>query len=107
MSNRIELGEGFFYPDEKKYCFMKRSAADVDVNDESGSNYFTYTPGFGDFKDIDLEEYLVKYVKDNKLSWCEEFLESSGCECDSWEWNPKTQEFDDYEYEDDDEEEEE
>ena len=128
MSNRIELGEGFFYPDEKKYCFMKRSAADVDVNDESGSNYFTYTPGFGDFKDIDLDEYLIKYVKDNKLSWCNvevdwlrhchyemdpetkelgEFLESSGCEGDSWEWNPKTQEFDEVEYEDDDEEEEE
>ena len=34
---RIEMGEGFFYPDEKKYCFMKRSAADVDVKDESGS----------------------------------------------------------------------
>ena len=30
--------------------------------------YITYTPGFGDFKDVGLEEYLIKYVKDNKLS---------------------------------------
>ena len=37
-----------------------------------------------------------------------EFIESSGIECDSWEWNPKSQEFDDVpdEEEDDDEDEE-
>ena len=128
MSNRIELGEGFFYPDENKYCFMKRSAADVRIDDNNGGDYITYTPEFGEFKDVGLEEYLIKYVKDNKLSWCDvevdwlrhchyemdpetkelgEFLESSGCEGDSWEWNPKTQEFDEVEYEDDEEEEEE
>ena len=126
--NKVPLGEGFFYPDEKKYCFMKRSAADVDISFEGGSDGFTFTPCFGEFKDLDLEEYLVKYVKEKKLDWCDveiewlrhchyeinpetkelgEFLESSGIESDSWEWNPKTQEFDDYEYEDDVEEEEE
>ena len=124
--NRIELHEGIFYPDEKKYCFMKRSAADVDVTDKTGNDFFTYTPGFGDFKDIGLEEYLVNYVKENKLEWCDvsidwlrhchyemdpetkelgEFLESSGCECEWWEWNPETQEF--HEVPDDEEEEEE
>tara|TARA_Y100001970_G_scaffold117684_1_gene146291 strand:- start:1919 stop:2308 length:390 start_codon:yes stop_codon:yes gene_type:complete len=128
MSNRIELGEGFFYPDEKKYCFMKRSAADVRIDDDNGGDYITYTPGFGDFKDVDLDEYLIKYVKDNKLSWCDvevdwlrhchyemdletkelgEFLESSGCECEWWEWNPETQEFEDAPDEDEEEEEEE
>ena len=49
--NRIEFGEGFIYPDEKKYCFMKRSAADVEVKDETGNDSFTFTPGFGVFKD--------------------------------------------------------
>ena len=68
---RIGLHEGFFYPDEKKYCFMKRSAADVHISDDNGGDYITYTPGFGEFKDIDLDEYLIKYVKDNKLSWCD------------------------------------
>ena len=128
--NRIEFGEGFIYPDEKKYCFMKRSAADVEVKDETGNDSFTFTPGFGVFKDefSDLQKYLVNYIKEKKLDWCDvevewlrhchyeinpdtkelgEFLESSGIESDSWEWNPKTQEFDDYEYDDEEEEEEE
>ena len=39
--SRIELGEGFFYPDEKKYCFMKRSAADVRIDDDNGGDYIT------------------------------------------------------------------
>ena len=122
---RIGMGEGFFYPDEKKYCFMKRSAADVEIDDDIGGDLFTYTPGFGRFKDIDLDDYLVKYVKDNKLSWCDvniewcrhciyemnpetkelgEFLESSGIEGDYIEWNPNTQEFDERIDEEDEEE---
>ena len=47
--SRIGLHEGFFYPDEKKYCFMKRSAADVRIDDNNGGDYITYTPGFGEF----------------------------------------------------------
>ena len=131
MENKVPLGEGFMYLDEKKYCFWKRSAADVDITDEKGGNAFTYTPGFGDFKEIDLDQYLIKYVKDNDLKWCDvnidwcrhchyeinpetlelgEFLESSGCEGEYLEWNPETQEFterddEDEEEEDDDEEE--
>ena len=126
MEKKVPLGEGFMYPDEKKYCFWKRSAADVNITDDIGGDWFTYTPGFGDFKDVELFEYLEKYVKDNKLKWCDvniewqrhcwyeidpetkelgEFLESSGCECEWWEWNPETQEFQDAP--DDEEEEEE
>ena len=126
---KVPLGEGFFYPDEKKYCFMKRSAADVSVNDETGSNFFTFTPGFGEFTGefSDLEAYLVNYIKENKLNWCDvtldwlrhchyqmdpetkelgEFLESSGCECEWWEWNSETQEFEDAPDEEEEEEEE-
>ena len=114
--NKIPYEEGWIILDKKQYWFMKRSAADVRISDDNGGDYITYTPGFGDFKDIDLDEYLIKYVKDNKLSWCDvevdwlrhcwyeidpetkelgEFLESSGCECEWWEWNPETQEFQD------------
>jgi len=127
--NKVPFGEGFIYPDEKKYCFWKRSAADVEVSYEGASDSFTFTPGFGDFKGEfeDLEKYLVEeYVKKYKLEWCDveiewlrhchykinpetkelgEFLESSGIEGDSWEWNAKTQEFDDRPDEEEEEEE--
>ena len=124
MENKVPLGEGFMYPDEKKYCFWKRSAADVDISFEGGSDGFTYTPGFGDFKDVELFEYLENYIKVNELSWCDvniewlrhcwyeidpetkelgEFLESSGIEGDYLEWNPETQEFDEREDEEDEE----
>ena len=117
---KVPLGEGFMYPEEKKYCFWNRSAADVEIDDDIGGDLFTYTPGFGDFKDVELFEYLEKYVKDNKLKWCDvniewqrhcwyeidpetkelgEFLESSGIEGDYLEWNPKTQEFDEMSFE--------
>ena len=122
---KVPLGEGFMYPDEKKYCFWKRSAADVDITDDNGGDWFTYTPGFGNFKDVDLFEYLEKYVKDNKLTWCDvniewqrhchyeinpvtlelgEFLEGSGIEGDYLEWNPVTEEFDEREDEEEEEE---
>ena len=128
MEKKVPLGEGFMYPDEKKYCFWKRSAADVDISDDKGGDFFTYTPGFGDFKDIDLDEYLVKYVKDNELKWCDvniewqrhchyeidpetkelgEFIEGSGIEGDYLEWNPVTEEFDEMSFEEDEDEEEE
>ncbi len=129
-TKRVALGEGFMYPDEKRYCFWKRSAADVDISDDKGGDCFTYTPGFGDFKDVELFEYLEKYAKDNNLTWCDvniewcrhchyeidpetfldtlelgEFLESSGIEGDYLEWNPETQEFDEREDEEDEEDE--
>ena len=128
MEKKVPLGEGFMYPDEKKYCFWKRSAADVNITDDIGGDWFTYTPGFVDFKDVDLDEYLVKYVKDNKLTWCDvniewcrhchyeinpvtlelgEFLESSGIEGDYLEWNPVTEEFDEMSFEEEEEDEEE
>ena len=59
---KIPYEEGWILPEKKQYWFMKRSAADVDISDDKGGDFFTYTPGFGDFKDIDLDEYLVKYV---------------------------------------------
>ena len=111
-TERIQIGEGFFYPDEKKYCFMKRSAADVEIDGE----FFTFTPGFGEFKKVDdLWEYLKKYVIDKKLNcpdlnieWLRsciyemnpetkelgEFIESSGIDYECYEWNPETKEFD-------------
>jgi hypothetical protein len=127
--NIVPYREGFIYTDEKKYCFMKRTAADVEIKDESGSTFFTFTPWFGEFRmrKKDLEYYLVNYVKEKKLDWCNveiewlrhchyemnletkelgEFLESSGIESVSWEWNPKTQEFDDVPDEEEEEEEE-
>jgi hypothetical protein len=128
MEKKVPLGEGFMYPDEKKYCFWKRSAADVDISDDKGGDFFTYTPGFGEFKDVDLDEYLVKYVKDNELKWCDvniewqrhchyeidpetkelgEFIEGSGIEGDYLEWNPVTEEFDEMSFEEDEDEEEE
>ena len=128
MEEKVPLGEGFMYPDEKKYCFWKRSAADVDISDDKGGDFFTYTPGFGEFKDIDLDEYLVKYVKDNELKWCDvniewqrhchyeidpetkelgEFIEGSGIEGDYLEWNPVTEEFDEMSFEEEEDEEEE
>jgi len=128
MEKKVPLGEGFMYPDEKKYCFWKRSAADVDISDDKGGDFFTYTPGFGEFKDIDLDEYLVKYVKDNELKWCDvniewqrhchyeidpetkelgEFIEGSGIEGDYLEWNPVTEEFDEMSFEEEEDEEEE
>ena len=94
--------------------------------DDKGGDWFTYTPGFGDFKDIDLDEYLVKHVKDNELTWCDvniewqrhchykinpvtlelgEFIEGSGIEGDYLEWNPITQEFDEREDEEEEEDE--
>ena len=105
---------------------MKRSAADVDITDDKGGDFFTYTPGFGDFKDVDLFEYLENYVKVNELKWCDvniewqrhcwyeidpetkelgEFLEGSGIEGDYLEWNPETQEFDEREDEDEEDDE--
>ena len=126
MEKKVPLGEGFMYTDEMKYCFWKRSAADVDISDDKGGDFFTYTPGFGEFKDIDLDEYLVKYVKDNELKWCDvniewqrhchyeidpetkelgEFIEGSGIEGDYLEWNPETKEFDEREDEEDEEDE--
>ena len=126
--NKIPYEEGWIILDKKQYWFMKRSAADVDISDDKGGDFFTYTPGFGEFKDIDLDEYLVKYVKDNKLSWCDvniewcrhchyeinpvtlelgEFLESSGIEGDYLEWNPVTEEFDEMSFEEEEDEEEE
>ena len=128
MEKKVPLGEGFMYPDEKKYCFWKRSAADVDISDDKGGDFFTYTPGFGEFKDVDLDEYLVKYVKDNELKWCDvniewqrhchyeidpetkelgEFIEGSGIEGDYLEWNPVTEEFDEMSFEEEEDEEEE
>tara|TARA_B100000287_G_scaffold61371_1_gene53600 strand:- start:1343 stop:1708 length:366 start_codon:yes stop_codon:yes gene_type:complete len=121
MENKVPLGEGFMYPDEKKYCFWKRSAADVEIGDD----FFTFTPGFGEFKETDdLWEYLKKYVIDNKLEYPDlniewlrhchyeinpdtlelgEFLESSGIDYECYEWNPETQEFDEREDEEEEE----
>ena len=123
--NRIPYEEGWIILDKKQYWFMKRSAADVDISDDMGGDFFTYTPGFGEFKDVDLFEYLENYVKVNELKWCDvniewcrhchyeidpetkelgEFIEGSGIEGDYWEWNPETQEFDEREYEEEEEE---
>ena len=124
--NKIPYEEGWIILDKKQYWFMKRSADDVDISDDKGGDFFTYTPGFGDFKVVELFEYLEKYVKDNELSWCDvniewlrhcwyeidpetkelgEFIESSGIEGDYLEWNPETQEFDEREDEEDEEDE--
>ena len=123
---KIPYGECWILPEKKQYWFMKRSAADVYISDDKGGDFFTYTPGFGDFKDVDLFEYLENYVKVNELKWCDvniewcrhchyeidpetkelgEFLESSGIEGDYLEWNPETQEFDEREDEEDEEDE--
>ena len=125
---KIPYGEGWILPDKKQYWFMKRSAADIDISDDKGGDFFTYTPGFGEFKDVDLFEYLENYVKVNELKWCDvniewcrhchyeidpetkelgEFLESSGIEGEYLEWNPKTQEFDEMSFEEEEEDEEE
>ena len=124
--NKIPYEEGWIILDKKQYWFMKRSAADVEIDDDIGGDLFTYTPGFGDFKGVELFEYLEKYVKDNDLKWCDvniewcrhchyeidpetkelgEFLESSGIEGEYLEWNPETQEFDEREDEEDEEDE--
>ena len=55
-ANKIPYEEGWIILDKKQYWFMKRSAADVDISDDKGGDFFTYTPGFGDFKDVDLFE---------------------------------------------------
>ena len=123
---KIPYGEGWILPDKKQYWFMKRSAADIDISDDQGGDFFTYTPGFGEFKDVDLFEYLENYVKVNELKWCDvniewqrhcwyeidpetkelgEFLEGSGIEGDYLEWNPETQEFDEREDEDEEDDE--
>ena len=78
---KIPYGEGWILPDKKQYWFMKRSAADIDISDDKGGDFFTYTPGFGEFK------------------------ESSGIEGEYLEWNPETQEFDEREDEEDEEDE--
>ena len=124
---KIPYGEGWILPQKKQYWFMKRSAADVNISDDKGGDFFTYTPGFGDFKDVELFEYLEKYVKDNKLKCCDvniewqrhcwyeidpetkelgEFIEGSGIEGDYLEWNPETQEFDEISFEEEEEEDE-
>ena len=123
--NKIPYEEGWIILDKKQYWFMKRSAADVDISDDKGGDFFPYTPGFGDFKDVDLFEYLENYVKVNELKWCDvniewcrhchyeinpvtlelgEFLESSGIEGDYLEWNPVTEEFDEMSFEEEEEE---
>ena len=124
--NKIPYKEGWIILDKNQYWFMKRSAADVDISDDKCGDFFTYTPGFGEFKDVDLFEYLENYVKVNELKWCDvniewcrhcwyeidpetkelgEFIESSGIEGDYLEWNPETQEFDEREDEEDEEDE--
>ena len=124
---KIPYGEGWILPEKKQYWFMKRSAADVDISDDKGGDFFTYTTGFGDFKGVDLFEYLEKYVKDNELKWCDvniewqrhcwyeidpetkelgELIEASGIEGDYLEWNPETQEFDEISFEEEEEEDE-
>jgi len=129
---RVPFEEGWIIPEKKQYWFMKRSAAVVDIDYQGGSDVFTFTPLLGDFKGIDdLEKYLVEeYVKKKKLEWCDvniewlrfchyeinpetiketrelgEEIESAGIECDYWEWNKETQEFQDREDEDEEEEE--
>ena len=78
---RVLCGQGNMFPDRKIYAFWKRSAADVDITDDKGGDFFTYTPGFGEFKDkdtgktIELYDYLEKYVKDNELIWCDVNIE--------------------------------
>ena len=121
---RVPFEEGWIIPDKKQYWFMKRSAAEVEIDYEGASDSFTFTPGFGDFKDVDdIEKYLVEeYVKKYKLEWCDvsiewlrfchyeinpdtiketrelgEFIECAGIEGDYWEWNKETQEFQDRE----------
>ncbi len=110
--------------DGNKLYFHKRSAADVTISDEWGGDFFTFTPGFGDFKDIyDLDEYLERYVKDRELKWADidiewqrhciyeinpetlelgEFVEGSGIEGQCLEWNGET--FEEREEEEDDDE---
>ena len=110
---------------------MKRSAAVVDIDYNGGSDLFTFTPLLGDFKGIDdLEKYLVEeYIKKKKLEWCDvniewlrychyeinpetiketrelgEEIESAGIDCDYWEWNKETQEFQERVDEEDEEE---
>lgn len=110
------------YPDNKPkpvLCYYKREAAHVDITDQNGGDSFIFTPHFGRFKGIgDLEKYLIKYVKDNKLDdcdvnieWCRhcifevnpetyelgKYLESSGIEGEYLEWNEEEQEFQDRE----------
>ncbi len=90
--NKIPYKEGWIILDKNQYWFMKRSAADVGIDDDKGGDFFTYTPGFGDFKDVELFEYLEKYVKDNKLKWCDVNIEwQRHC---WYEIDPETQEFD-------------
>ena len=43
---KIPYGEGWILPEKKQYWFMKRSAADVNISDDKGGDFFTYTPGF-------------------------------------------------------------
>ncbi len=89
--NKIPYGEGWIILDKKQYWFMKRSAADVDISDDKGGDFFTYTPGFGDFKDVDLFEYLENYVKVNELKWCDVNIES--CRQCHYEIDPETKEL--------------
>ena len=131
---RVPFKEGWIIPEKKQYWFMKRSAADVEVQYEGGDDYFTFTPLLGDFKDVNnLEKYLEEeYIKKKKSGWCDvniewlqfchyeinpetiketrelgDFVDSAGSEGDYLEWNKETQEFEDREdeeEEDDDEE---
>ena len=98
-----------------KLYFDKRAAADVSVDDGEHGDYFTFTPGFGDCKDFDdLEDYLIHYVEENNLEWARfgidwmrhcvykinpetlelgEFVEGSGIDYDTMEWDGESLEY--------------
>ena len=39
--NKIPYEEGWIILDKKQYWFMKRSAADVNISDDKGADFFT------------------------------------------------------------------
>ena len=128
---KLDFALADIYPDNKPkpvLCYYKREAAEVEIEADNGGDNFMFTPNFGRFKGIgDLQEYLIKYVKDNKLEWCDvhiewcahcifevnpvtyelgEYLESSGIEDEYLEWNSEEQEFKEREDEDEENDEE-